>query len=42
MKTKELGVGNTFVFNSSVIPNNIFVLKHKDLDVGMVRINLNS
>ena len=30
------------VINSDIIPNNLFVLKHKDLDVGMVRINLNS
>lgn len=41
MKKKQLGVGNTFIMNP-VIPSNLYVLKHKDLDVAMVQIDLTS
>lgn len=41
MKLKELGTGNAFMINP-VIPANLYVLKHKDLDVAMVQIDITS
>lgn len=41
MKYKEISTGNTFIINQNPnIPSDLFVLKHKDLDVAMVEINL--
>ena len=30
------------IVNNKNIPNNLYVLKHKDYDVAMVQVNLNS
>ncbi len=39
MKYKEIGTGNAAMIHSN-IPSNLFVLKHKDLDVAMVQMDL--
>lgn len=41
MKQKQLGTGNSFTINP-VIPADLYVLKHKDLDVAMVQIDITS
>ena len=39
MKLKEVQGVNTFIVNP-IIPSNLYVLKHKDLDVAMVQVDL--
>ena len=41
MESKGMGVKSTPVKNN-VIPSNLYVLKHKDLDVAMVQVDLTS
>lgn len=41
MKFKEISTGNTSIVRSN-IPSGLFVLKHKDLDVAMVQIDLST